>query len=318
MNVYDFDHTLYPGDVSIDFWKWCVCRHPWLLWFLPYQCIVLGAWLMGLYSRQRFKESFFVFLRRLPDVSVEVSSFWQSKKTRVFSWYLAERQQNDVIISASPSFLVKNCPWLLPSTTVIATDMNPLTGKIRGKNCHGEEKVRRFYEVFPTVKMDCFYSDSQSDTPLANLAKQAFLVLRQGERVPWEARTPSPFLTLQFLRFLFCGGFNVLTGVLFSWGFSLVLQANVAFVAGYTFSHLCAYFLNAYLVFKDKPHLVGYFRFCIAYLPNFAIQFILVFIAYNVLAFPKITTYAVAAFLGVPITFLCLRFYAFRKRKRSL
>ena len=57
------------------------------------------------------------------------------------------------------------------------------TGRFSGLNCHGEEKVRRFREVFPEVQIDEFYSDSHSDAPLAALAKRAWLV-RGDERIP--------------------------------------------------------------------------------------------------------------------------------------
>ena len=39
-----------------------------------------------------------------------------------------------------------------------------------------KEKVRRFYEEFPDGKIDEFYSDSYSDTPLAEIAKTAYMV----------------------------------------------------------------------------------------------------------------------------------------------
>ena len=28
MNVYDFDKTIYAGDSTIDFWKFCMIRYP--------------------------------------------------------------------------------------------------------------------------------------------------------------------------------------------------------------------------------------------------------------------------------------------------
>ena len=62
--------------------------------------------------------------------------------------------------------------------------MDRHTGKIIGKNCHDYEKVTRFYAVFPDEKPDLFYSDSRSDAPMAKLAKQAFLVNKEG-RIPW-------------------------------------------------------------------------------------------------------------------------------------
>jgi phosphoserine phosphatase len=59
------------------------------------------------------------------------------------------------------------------------------TGKYDGLNCHGEEKVRSFHELFPEGKIDEFYSESYSDTPLARLAEKAFLV-KGDSLLPWQ------------------------------------------------------------------------------------------------------------------------------------
>ena len=58
----------------------------------------------------------------------------------------------------------------------MASNVDKFTGKYDGINCHGKEKVRRFYEVWPDGVIDDFYSDSYSDDPLARISKRAFLV----------------------------------------------------------------------------------------------------------------------------------------------
>ena len=56
------------------------------------------------------------------------------------------------------------------------------TGKIAGENCYGEEKVCRFYGAgYEKGSIDEFYSDSLSDSPLAEIAKTAYIV--QGEKL---------------------------------------------------------------------------------------------------------------------------------------
>ena len=59
---------------------------------------------------------------------------------------------------------------------LIASKVDKHTGKYTGTNCYGEEKVRRFNELFTNSPIDNFYSDSLSDTPIAKLARHAFLV----------------------------------------------------------------------------------------------------------------------------------------------
>lgn len=58
----------------------------------------------------------------------------------------------------------------------MASRVDRKTGLYSGINCHGKEKVRRFYEVFKNEKIDEFYSDSYSDTPLAEIAQKAHIV----------------------------------------------------------------------------------------------------------------------------------------------
>ena len=68
---------------------------------------------------------------------------------------------------------------------LIASNVDPSTGKYIGENCHGKEKVRRFREEFGEAQIDAFYSDSHSDDPMAETAKKAFLI--KGEEIlDWE------------------------------------------------------------------------------------------------------------------------------------
>ena len=53
------------------------------------------------------------------------------------------------------------------------------TGKFESKNCFGEEKTERFFEQFPQDAINkFFYSDSLSNQPMANIAKESYIVKR--------------------------------------------------------------------------------------------------------------------------------------------
>ena len=67
---------------------------------------------------------------------------------------------------------------------VIGTRMDIRSGRIEGENCHDTEKVRRFRALYPDAEIDVFYSDSLSDSPLAELAGKAFLV-KKGNLSDW-------------------------------------------------------------------------------------------------------------------------------------
>ena len=184
MNVYDFDHTIYEGDSSVDFFWYVLSKKPYLVVLLPFQITGLLQYRLGIVSKECMKERFFVFLRFIA-VQEMVIHFWNRNRKKIKSWYLRRKQDTDVIISASPEFILKPlvCDYL--GVSLIASKINPYTCKFIGKNCYGEEKAVRFRAVYPTAAVMEFYSDSYTDTPLANMAEQAFMV-RKNTITKWE------------------------------------------------------------------------------------------------------------------------------------
>ena len=184
MNVYDFDKTIYAGDSTIDFYLYCLSRHLRLAGYIFGQ-----TWGMFLHATDQidtteWKERFFVFLVGISDLEKLVESFWNSRQSKIKAWYLKQKQPDDVVISASPVFLLAPVCQRLGIAPPIATELDIASGKILGTNCKGEEKVRRFLERYPEAIIRRFYSDSSTDAPLAALAEEAFLV--HGDIVrPW-------------------------------------------------------------------------------------------------------------------------------------
>ena len=52
-------------------------------------------------------QQLFSFLRRLPDVDRAVEDFWDRNEKGVGAWYLAQKRSDDLILSASPRFLLQ-------------------------------------------------------------------------------------------------------------------------------------------------------------------------------------------------------------------
>lgn len=181
VNVYDFDKTIYDGDSSIDFFKFALKRNKRIARrFFP----ILGAgilYTLKIKNKDYFKSAFFSFVQDIDAVDEYVNDFWERQSGKIKKFYLKEHRDDDVIISASPEFLLAPIASKL-RFNLIATEVDKKTGKLLSKNCYGEEKVRRFQKEH--LEIDKFYSDSLSDTPLAKIAKEAFIV--RGEEVtPW-------------------------------------------------------------------------------------------------------------------------------------
>ncbi len=174
MNVYDFDGTIYDGDSSIDFLCFCLKKHKKLFFFLPYQGLFFLLYKLSIISAKKAKEQFFVFLPYITDN--DLYDFVNENADKIKEWYKLQKRDDDLIISASPFFLVYYLCKHNGIRNVIATNMDKTTGKIFGENCKGTEKVNRFKKKYSNMEIDNFYTDTNSDLYLAKFAKKAFMV----------------------------------------------------------------------------------------------------------------------------------------------
>jgi len=175
MNVYDFDGTIYNGDCSIDFYLFCINKNFKLLKYLPQQLKAILLFKSKKINLTEMKEIFFVFLRDI-NLNEYLKEFWKKKEHCIKEWYLKQKKDDDVIISASPEFLLQPICKKLGIKHLIASKVNSSTGKFEDENCKGQKKVELFNQKFPNTSIDNFYSDSISDEPLAKIANNAYLV----------------------------------------------------------------------------------------------------------------------------------------------
>lgn len=181
MNVYDFDNTIYHGDSSLRFYAFCLRKRPAIVRCFPTQLCGLIRYFLKRDSLEQFKSKFFSFFR-LIDTEKYVLDFWKKEKERIRPWYLSQKAESDVIISASPELLLKPiCDEL--NVRLIATQVDK-SGKLLSKNCKGKNKVDFFHERF-REKIDEFYSDSKTDVFLAREAREAYFVKKE-KIIKWD------------------------------------------------------------------------------------------------------------------------------------
>lgn len=183
MNVYDFDGTIYNGDSTIDFYKFVLKRKPSIIKYLPKQIMGFILYAIRIIDKTQLKEWFFSFLKSI-DTDTMVDKFWDIHKDKIFQWYIVQHRENDVVISASPDFLLRKICSLIGVKHLIATKVNPGDGKMLSLNCSGNEKVMRFEEHFDLKSVDSFYSDSDRDIPMAKAARKAYKV-KNGKVAIW-------------------------------------------------------------------------------------------------------------------------------------
>lgn len=177
MNVYDFDGTIYNGDSSVDLIKMLIFKKP--IKSIPYIFSFIGAavnYKRGKISKEQMKESFFAIFSMFDNREEIIKEFWNKHEHKIKDYYLKQKRDDDVIISASPEFNISYISNKL-GVKCIASRLNLNTLKYDGLNCHGPEKINRFKEIFgSTDVIDKFYSNSHFDIPLAKCAKEAYLV----------------------------------------------------------------------------------------------------------------------------------------------
>lgn len=182
MNVYDFDKTIYLRDSSVDFYVYNLKKDLTLLRFFPKQAVAMIRYKLKRIPKTQMKQVFYTYMTTISNIDERVSGFWKEYRHYVNAYYLDQKKPDDVIISASPTFLLQPLidEW---GCVLIASVVDPKTGHT-GENCWGPEKVKRFSEHYDLDQIDAFYSDSLSDAPLANHAKKAYLVT--GTKIePW-------------------------------------------------------------------------------------------------------------------------------------
>ena len=180
MNVYDFDKTIYNGDSTLDFYFFEIKKNLLLLRYFPKQFSGIILYHLKIINKEKYKEFFFSFLNGIKNIDDEIKKFWGKNEKKIKNWYSNQKNEKDVVISASPEWLLKPITDKL-EINLIATKVDKKTGRFDSLNCYGNEKVKRFKEKFPNEEIENFYSDHHSDTPMFLISKNAWIV--KGEKI---------------------------------------------------------------------------------------------------------------------------------------
>lgn len=182
MNVYDFDGTIFPTDCTVGFGFWCIKHHPkmWITFF-PKIIVLFLLRKMRKIPEHYFQRKLFSFLTMVDDVEVQVEHYWDKNEKKIASWYLAQKKDDDLIISASPKVVIGPIAKRL-GVNYVATDYDVEFGVFLNNLMYAREKAKYIIDHgFPVI--DNFYSDSLADTPLALCAEKAYLVTDKASKV---------------------------------------------------------------------------------------------------------------------------------------
>ncbi|MCX4248790.1 MAG: HAD-IB family phosphatase [Bacilli bacterium] len=181
VNLYDFDNTIYKGDSSTDFFFYSLLSYPKIIKYIPKICGGFILYKLKRINKTKFKRIIFSYLKEIPNVDDLVASFWNSHECYIKDFYKNKKHDNDIIISASPEFLLKPICKKLKVKDLIASDVDKKTGEFNSLNCYGREKIKRLNKKYKNVEIIEAYSDSYSDTPMLEIADKPYIV--KGNRI---------------------------------------------------------------------------------------------------------------------------------------
>ncbi len=179
MNVYDFDNTIYRGESGVDLFLGYLKRDPKLLLKLPWAISCIVKYKTGKISLDDAMEKYAgeveAYAKTIPDLEKDVTDFWDKNSCKIKSFYLKQRQDDDIIISACLDLVLEEICRRLNIKNYVGSKTD-LENRRLVQFCYRENKVKIFKEKFPDAVIDNFYTDSLNDQPMIDLAKNAYLV----------------------------------------------------------------------------------------------------------------------------------------------
>ena len=270
-DVYDFDGTIYDGDSGIDIFFFAIKKYPSIILSFPKIAWFALLLLLKIIKIEEFKRVVFSFVKKIDNVDDFVKEFWQGHEKKLKEFWINKSTHNrDVIISASCYFWLDYIKKVYEVHGLIATEMDITTGEVIGKNCHKDEKVKRFYSEYPKGIVDKMFTDSINDLPLIKEAREGFLI-KKNKIYKYYDYKPNFLVRFwrwgwgiyhkneEFWSYIVVGFLTTVVSVAVKWGllFTVLdakkkIELQIAIIISWIVAVLFAYVTNRFYVFKSK------------------------------------------------------------------
>lgn len=179
VKAFDFDNTIYQGESSVDFAFFALRKNKRILLYLPSLLWNAVMYRLCLVSRDKLEKRInnavqFIFRDKNEIISL-TAGFWERNYHKLDSRMLKRINDDDIIITAGPSFLISAIADRLGTSNLLCTEVDWDKMKISFFN-FGENKVRRYRELYGDEPVDCFYTDSYNDRSMMDISERVFLV----------------------------------------------------------------------------------------------------------------------------------------------
>ena len=179
MKVFDFDNTIYRGESSVDFSFYMIRHNRKILRYIPTILLSLVGYKLVLLKKERLESiinNFFAgVLEGTESPSDFVRPFWDTHVHKLNRKILQLIEPEDVIISASPIFLLDGIREHLNTDRIIGTEVDLAQKKITWFN-FGDNKVKRYRALYGDRKIDAFYTASYNDKDLMDIAEKVYII----------------------------------------------------------------------------------------------------------------------------------------------
>ncbi|EKQ51160.1 MULTISPECIES: HAD-IB family hydrolase [unclassified Clostridium] len=193
--IFDIDYTITKKETLMELFKYVIKNDRKNIRFLPRAAYCGLMYTLKIYDEREVKEKFLKFIDGIKeqDLAELVKNFYNDKLTSILyedALKMMKKLKSEgydiYLISASPEFYINEFYAIKEVDKIIGTRFTfkegIFTRKMEGKNCKGEEKVRRLMEVIESehievdFKESYMFSDSLSDKPLLDLVGKPYLI----------------------------------------------------------------------------------------------------------------------------------------------
>jgi phosphoserine phosphatase len=185
VKVFDFDNTIYRGESSIDLALYMMKNNNKIIRFVPSIFANLVKYKLCLIGMEEMESIINDFCSSVmgnkDEIPAIIEGFWRTHAGRLDARILKRIRPEDIIITAGPDVLIEGIKERLGTDHIIASKIDPDTGKIIYLN-YKDNKVKRYKELYGGRPIDALYTDSYNDQALMDISKKVYLVKRKGIR----------------------------------------------------------------------------------------------------------------------------------------
>ena len=179
MKAFDFDSTVYRGESPVDFTFFMIRHNKKIIRHVPKILINLVGYKMHLVKKDKLELLTNDFLDRVLDgtdsLTDFVGKFWSTHAHKLNKDVVSLIGPDDVIITASPTFLISGISNLINTENILGTEIDLKQKRLVWYN-FGENKVERYRSEYGYREIDAFYTDSFYDVDLMRISREVFLV----------------------------------------------------------------------------------------------------------------------------------------------